>query len=356
MRIGIMGAGAIGCNVGGMLARAGHDITFIDQWPAHVEAMRTNGLKLSGTWPDYVVPPDAFKALHLHEAQLIEEPFDAVFLAVKGYDTEWATMFSLRFLKEPDGVIVDFQNGINDHRVAAVAGAHRTLGCVITIGAGLYEPGVALRTDPVNTDRVGFKIGELDGSDTPRARELAEVMNAVTLTKFTNNLFGERWSKMAANCMSNPLAGLSGYGSAQTKTVDVARRIGIQVAAEVIQVGRAAGYEVEPVAGIDAQRYVDGAAGKNLSSLEADMVAAVSKTAGEGRPSFLQDVMRNRRTEIEELNGYVAAEGQRLGVATPFNEAVVREVKKHAVGTLQPDPKNLDAIAALLPQAQAIPA
>jgi 2-dehydropantoate 2-reductase len=353
MRIGIMGAGAIGCNVGGMLARAGHDITLIDQWPAHVEKIKADGLTLSGTWPDYVVP---IRALHLYEAQSIQEPFDAAFLAVKGYDTEWATMFILRFLKEPDGVVVDFQNGINDERVAAVAGRHRTLGCVITIGAGLYEPGVALRTDPIGTDRVGFKVGELDGQDTERARRLVEAMNDVTLTKLTTNLFGERWSKMAANCMSNPLAGLSGYGTSETKTVPTARRIGIQVASEVIQVARAAGHEVEPIAGIDAQRYVDGANGKNLSQLENDMVAAVGKTAGAGRPSFLQDVMRGRRTEIEELNGFVVAEGQRLGVPTPFNQAVVDAVKAHAVGTLQPDPKNLDSIAALLPQAQAIPA
>jgi 2-dehydropantoate 2-reductase len=353
MRIGIMGAGAIGCNVGGMLARAGHDITLIDQWPAHVEKIKADGLTLSGTWPDYVVP---VKALHLYEAQSIQEPFDAAFLAVKGYDTEWATMFILRFLKEPDGVIVDFQNGINDERVAAVAGRHRTLGCVITIGAGLYEPGVALRTDPVGTDRVGFKIGELDGQVTERARKLVEAMNDVTLKKFTNYLFGERWSKMAANGMSNPLAGLSGYGTSETKTVPAARRIGIQVASEVIQVARAAGHEVEPIAGIEAQRYVDGANGKNLTQLENDMVAAVGKTAGAGRPSFLQDVMRGRRTEIEELNGFVVAEGQRLGVPTPFNQAVVDAVKAHAVGTLQPDPKNLDSIAALLPQAQAIPA
>ncbi|MGE3909257.1 MAG: ketopantoate reductase family protein [Chloroflexota bacterium] len=356
MRIGIMGAGAIGCNVGGMLARAGHDITFIDQWPAHVEAMRTSGLKLSGTWPDYIVPPESFKALHLYEAQSIQDPFDAAFLAVKGYDTEWATMFILRFLKEPDGVIVDFQNGINDERVAAVAGRHRTLGCVITIGAGLYEPGVALRTDPIDVGRVGFKIGELDGADTERGRKLAEVMNDVTLSKFTTNLFGERWSKMAANCMSNPLAGLSGYGTAEMKTVPLARRISIQVAAEVIKVARAAGHEVEPIAGIDAQRYVDGAAGKNLTSLEEQMAANVAGNLAIGRPSFLQDVIRGRRTEIDELNGFVVSEGKRLGVATPFNEAVVREVKRHDVGKLQPDPKNLDPIAQMLPVAPPIPA
>src|SRR6187551_2310885 len=96
MRIGIMGAGAIGSNVGGMLAKAGHDITLIDQWPAHVDAIKANGLRLGGSWGDIRVP---VKALHLYEAQSIQDPFDNVFLAVKAYDTEWATMFILRFLR-----------------------------------------------------------------------------------------------------------------------------------------------------------------------------------------------------------------------------------------------------------------
>jgi 2-dehydropantoate 2-reductase len=161
---------------------------------------------------------------------------------------------------------------------------------------------------------------------------------------------------MAANCMSNPLAGLSGYGTAEMKTVPLARRIAIQVASEVIQVARAAGHEVEPIANIEAQRYVDGAAGKNLTSLEEQMAGNVTGISPLGRPSFLQDVMRGRRTEIEELNGFVVSEGKRLGVPTPFNEAVVAAVKAHAVGTLKPDPKNLEPIAALLPVSQPIPA
>src|SRR3954447_15652778 len=98
-RIGIMGAGAIGSVVGGMLAKAGRDVTLIDQWPPHIEAMKANGLKLSGTCGDHLVQ---VKALQLHEAQLITEPFDAAFLAVKAYDTEWATAFIMRYLKEPD--------------------------------------------------------------------------------------------------------------------------------------------------------------------------------------------------------------------------------------------------------------
>jgi 2-dehydropantoate 2-reductase len=341
MRIGIMGAGAIGSVVGGMLTKAGHDVTLIDQWPAHVEAMKKDGLKLSGTCGDHVIPVNA---IHLCEAQLIQEPFDAIFLAVKGYDTDWATLFAVRFLRQPDGVMVDFQNGMNDERVAALAGRERTLGCVITIGAGLYEPGHAMRTD---TGAVGFKIGELDGRDTPRGRDLVRIVNDVAGAKLTANLFGERWSKLATNCMANPLAGLSGLGSAEIRSEPVPRRIAVQVAAEVIRVGRAAGFEVEPIFGIDAQRFVDAAEGRGAAALESDMAAGAQSLAG-GRPSLLQDVMRGRRTEIEELNGVVVRKGRELGVPTPMNEAVVREVQRHGVGLLRPDPKNLEPLAALL--------
>jgi len=341
-RIGIMGVGSIGSVVGGMLTLAGHDVTLIDQWPEHVEKMKADGLRLSGTCGDHVVP---VKALHLYEAQGIQEPFDAVFLSVKGYDTEWATTFILRFLAEPDGVIVDFQNGINDRRVAAIAGEHRTLGSVITMGAGLYEPGHVIRTDR----DFGFHIGELDGEETLRVHDLVEIMGAVAPTHVTNNLFGDRWSKLAVNCMVNPIAGLSGYGSNEVRTVPYPRGIAIQVAAEVIKVGRAAGYEVEPLMGIEAQKYVDAVEGRNVEALHAEMLARATAISV-ARPSLLQDVMRGRRTEIEDLNGLVVREGKRLGVPTPFNEAIVREVSQYAPGTLTPDPKNLEPLAAMLPR------
>src|SRR5436309_2467219 len=96
-RIGIVGSGAIGSVVGGLLTRAGHDVTLIDQWPEHVEAMKKVGLRLSGTCGEHVV---AVKALHLHEAQSVTAPFDAVFIAVKSYDTEWATHLGLSYLKK----------------------------------------------------------------------------------------------------------------------------------------------------------------------------------------------------------------------------------------------------------------
>src|SRR5499426_3713109 len=262
-RIGIFGAGAIGSVVGGMLTKAGRDVTLIDQWPEHVEAMRRQGLRLSGTCGDQQI---RVNAIHVHELQLVTKPFDAVFISVKSYDTEWATALALPYLARPDGVVVDFQNGVNDERVAAVAGRERTLGCVITIGAGLYEAGHAMRTD---TGSIGFKIGELDGRDTERARELAKIMSDVAVAKVTTNLFGERWSKLTVNCMANPIAGLSGLGTAEVRTQPTPRRIAIFVGGEAIKVGRACGHEVEPIYGIVAQRFVDAYEGRGFAEVEA---------------------------------------------------------------------------------------
>jgi 2-dehydropantoate 2-reductase len=345
VRIGIVGAGAIGSNVGGALIRAGYDVTLIDQWPAHVEAMKTRGLRLSGTGGDYVV---AVRALHLCEAQAIGDSFDAIFLAVKSYDTDWAAMFAVRFLRKPDGVIVSFQNGINDPRVAAIAGPHRTLGCVVDFGAGLDEPGHAMRTDPIQEGRVNLKIGELDGRRTERVRRLAEIVNHVARTEVTANLLGERWSKLGSNAMANAISGLSGYRARELRAVPLVRRLEIHIAAEVVLVARAGGVEITPILGIAPQRYVDAAEGRGFAELDAEL--ARPGYAGDLHPpSLLQDVLRGRRTEVEELNGYVAAEGRRLGVPTPFNEAVVREVARHGVARLKPDPAHLEPLALLLP-------
>jgi 2-dehydropantoate 2-reductase len=342
MRIAVLGSGAIGSVVGGMLTNAGIDVTLVDQWPAHVDAMKTHGLRLSGTCGEHAI---AVRALHLHELQSVGEPFDAIFLAVKSYDTEWAAQLAAGYLRQPDGVVVDFQNGVNDERVAGVVGRARTLGCVIVISAGMYEPGHAIRTD---TTSVGFKIGELDGRDTPRAQALAKMLSGVAATHVTTNLWGERWSKLAVNCMGNALAGLSALGSAEIRLEPGPRRIAIQLGAESVRVGRALGHEIEPLIGIAAQRIVDAAEGRGLAEVEADLAAEAKRRTG-GRPSLLQDVMKRRRTEIDFLNGYVVAQGRTVGVPTPFNKAIVAAVHAHGVGRLVPDPKHLEPLLKLLP-------
>ena len=338
--IGIIGAGAIGGVVGGMLTRAGYDVTLFDHWTEHIDAMKRDGLRLSGPLlGDFRVPVDA---RHLYEAQALRGQFDLGIVAVKSYDTEWASAFLSPLVKDAsdDGAIVDFQNGINDERVAAVVGRERTLGCVITIGAGMYEPGHCMRTD---TRTLGFKVGELDGSDSDRARDIAAIMNHVAGSESTTNLWGERWGKLAVNCMANPIAGLTGYGSGEVRSRDDTRYLCIRIAAEVIEVGRAHGHNIEGVWGIPAQKFVDVANGADSTELDAELIAG-AQALGEGRPSFLQDVIRRRRVEIDALNGWVVEQGKPVEVPTPANQAVAEVVRSFPVGQLRSDPSNLALI------------
>ncbi|MDE2989320.1 MAG: 2-dehydropantoate 2-reductase [Chloroflexota bacterium] len=336
-RIGIIGAGAIGGVVGGLLTRAGYDVTLVDHWVDHIDAMKANGLRLSGPLIGDIRVP--VKALHVYEVQSIDEPFDIGMVSVKSYDTEWATHL-LNPLVRDDGVMIDMQNGINDERVAAIAGRERTLGCVITIGCGMYDPGRCIRTD---TRTLGFKVGELDGSDSDRAHDIAAIVNHVAGAESTTNLWGERWGKLAVNCMANPIAGLSGYGSGEVRAREETRWLCIRIAAEVVQVGRAYGHNIEAVWGIDSQKFVDVANGGDSSELDAELVAG-AQALGAGRPSFLQDVIRGRRVEIDALNGWVVEQGKSVEVPTPVNQAVAEVVRSFPVGELRSDPANLDRI------------
>lgn len=122
----------------------------------------------------------------------------------------------------------------------------------------------------------------------------------------------------------------------------------MRIAAEVIRVARALGHEIEPIYGIAPGRYVEGAEGRGLEALLADMAASARHLSG-GRPSLLQDVLKGRRTEIEYLNGYVAEQGRKVGVKTPFNDALVELFRSHGVGRLTPAPENLGPLVGMLP-------
>ena len=320
-KLAVLGAGAIGGSIGAYLTRAGRDLTLIDPWPAHVEAMKHNGLKVTAQDEAFTV---RVKAVHLAEVCALQERFDAVFLSMKSYDSVWATTFIEPYLKT-SGVLVSAQNGINEDRVAPVIGYTRTLGCVVTIGAGLYEPGHVTRTS--SPARPSFALGELNGMLTRRVKELVALLGAAGPTHATTNLWGERWAKLTVNCMANALAGVTGMNNAEMRESSEVFAIAVKIAGEALTVAQHLGVQVEPVGGIPAQAYLDAARGVGLDDLRAAWVER-GKTVGAGRPSLLQDVLKGRRTEVDYLNGYVARKGREAGVPTPMNEAIAAVTKR----------------------------
>ena len=341
MRIAIAGAGGIGGVVGGMLSKSGYDITLVDQWHEHLEKIKKDGLIVKTRDGEYLSKP---KVIHISELQNQEIAFDMIFIAVKSYDTEWVSMMMKNYIEKNEGFFVNFQNGVNDERMANIVGAKRSLGCIITIGAAAYEPGIAIRTD---NNSPAFKIAEQDGSTTIRVKKLVEIMNFVGKTELSNDLWGERWSKLITNCMANALAGLSGYGTAEVRTELYPRKIGIQLGSEVAKVAKALGHNIYSVGGVSPEALIDAADGKNVEELENSLAESGKRAGSLGYPSFAQDVKKGRRNEIEFLNGYVSKMGKKVGIQTPFNDKIVEIIKGLGIN-FSSDKKHLEPLIKML--------
>ena len=241
-------------------------------------------------------------------------------------------------------MIISSQNGVNDEVIGPIAGYTRELGCVVLLGAGLNGPAHVVRTGDPN--KLTFALGEPSGLATKRAQALADIMTAVGPTRVTTNLWGERWSKLAVNCMANPVSASTGLGSAAVRQTPGIVDISIKIASEVVQVGTSLGVQIEPISGIDAGDYLTTDA-QEIEDLKSRL-AENAKQLGAGRPSMLQDVSKGRRTEIDYLNGYVARRGVETDIPTPMNEAITQLVHRVERGELKPDPENAKFLQAHL--------
>ena len=244
-RIAVVGTGAVGGYIASHLAAASHDVIAIDGWPEHVEAMRSDGLRIVG-----MVASESFqtriRAMHLTEVQSLAKgpPIDIAIVSVKSYDTTWATALIAPYLA-PDGFVVSAQNGINEERIASVVGWDRTIGCVVgnNFAVDLIGAGVVKRTMPRDPSVKSLELGEVHGRVTPRLRELEGIMKCVDSCSTTNNLWGVRWSKLCVNGMRNALSAVTGMNGNERDSHDEVRRIGIRLGSEAVRVGLALGYQ-----------------------------------------------------------------------------------------------------------------
>lgn len=336
-----VGAGAVGSYIGAFLSRAGHDVTFFDPWPEQVEAINARGISVTG-------PHDPFqakaKAYHVHQAQQLDQPFDIAFVAMKTYDTAWATHLALRHLK-PEGYVVSAQNCWNDPTVASIAGADRSVGLVMSrIGVALWKPGEVERgmERGAGAGHDVFRAGEHDGKVTPRTEELASMLKVIDGARSTDNLWGERWAKLSQNAMGNPVQAMTGLGSAEIAGEARGREITIRLAEESARVGLALGHKVPSFGGFPAEKWAQ--ADKPDVYREIDESMAGKGGGGRNwRASMAQDVIKGRRTEIDYMNGYVVDKGKEKGVATPVSSAVVQIVREIDAGARKPSPDNIAA-------------
>jgi 2-dehydropantoate 2-reductase len=188
MKIHIVGAGAIGGMAGWHMAKNGEDVTFVDQWLEHVEAMKEEGLKITGLRGEQRIPVKA----KLPEE--IDEPLELVFVSCKSQHTEDAVRGIMQHLT-PTSVVVSLQNGMNEEKIANLIGPERVIGALPDYTAALVDPGHLefTVTGPVY-------VGELDGTTTPRVLEVQRLLSYLTDAKLTNNIVGRVWTKQVYGC------------------------------------------------------------------------------------------------------------------------------------------------------------
>jgi 2-dehydropantoate 2-reductase len=345
-RIAIIGAGAVGGYAGAHMVQAGEDVTFVDMWPEHVEAMRAKGLRISHIKdvPEFTVP---VKAIHLTELQQVskQKPFDIAFICTKSYDTAWATMMIRQYLA-PGGYCVSLQNCMNEETIAEVVGWGRTLGAIASsITVELCEPGHVRRASGKGgAAHTVFRVGEVHGRITDRANEIGRLCALSDSCTVTSNLWGERWSKLVTNVMGNGMSASTGLISRDILLDDTLRGFTARLGSEAIRVGQALGYTLEEIHHIDPEVIARAGEGDAAARLEYDehrLAEARKPGGGAHRPSMGQDMVKGRRTEIEFLNGFVCDKAKDVGIATPANAALTDIVKRVERGEIPADPKHI---------------
>lgn len=348
-RIAIVGTGALGGYVGGSLAHLGHDVTLIDFWPENIETIRKRGLELDGMTPEERFTVTSAKTMHLTEVQsLAKTPIDVAMVAVKSYDTAWATALIKPYLSA-QGFVVSLQNCQNEETIAGIVGWGRTVGVIASlISVDLYEAGRIRRTIAKGGDKhTVFRVGEPHGRITQRVTELTEWFSAIDSSKVTSNLWGERWTKLVQNGMGNGVSAATGLSSGDCSRNQTIRRFQIKLAGEAIRVGQSLGYTLEKIRGIDPERFALAAEGNAAALAEIEPLlipkGEANPRADIQRPSMAQDILKGRRTEIDAMNGAIAFKGAEVGVPAPSHAKLTEIVTRVERGELPPSPALLGA-------------
>ena len=296
IRVAVLGAGAVGCFFGGMLARAGHEVTLVGR-PVHVDACKAKGLRFEGLKFDEHVPVRASTdAGAVRGSRLI-------LFCVKSTDTEDAAAQMAPFL-DAGALVVNLQNGVDNTERIQARVAQPVIPAVVYVATEMAGPGHLK-----HHGRGDLVIGDLGGRVPAGALALVKrwFEAAGVPVVVSDNVAGELWAKLVVNCAYNALSAITQLPYGRMIAGAGVRELMRDVVEETLAVAGASGVAMAP-----------------------DMLARTYRIA-EAMPtqfsSTAQDLARGKPTEIEHLNGFVVRRGEALGVPTPANRALYALVR-----------------------------
>jgi 2-dehydropantoate 2-reductase len=329
-RIAVLGTGAQGASAGADFAMAGYDVTFIEQWPAHVEAIRENGITV--VFPSRTINVKV-PSLHLCQVAEVKGKFDLVFIVMKAYDTKWACQLIEPCLA-PDGLVVGLQNGMTHTDIASVVGEDRCIGAVIEMASNMWVPGITNREN--DHDTAWFALGALTEATQARVEDVAHVLRTTGRVEVTDDIRSYKWMKLVVNAAELIPSAVLNLPLAEAVRVpgmlDVMRKAGY----EAMQAAIADGAQITPIIGLppltmnDPDRYVDQIFDEVLKTFSTASTLVTS----------LQDWRKGRRAEVREINGYVIETLRKAGRAAPINQRFVDMALQIDDGLLDAKPEN----------------
>jgi 2-dehydropantoate 2-reductase len=337
-KIAVLGTGANGASIAADLTNAGCDVVLIEQWPAHVEAMREKGVRIE--MPEETVTTQV-RAYHLCEVATFDEKFDAVLLVMKAYDTPWACQLIKPYLKD-DGLLAGVQNGMTIDAIADVVGPERTIGCVIEISSQMFEPGIIQRQSP--HDRSWFAVGSIDPATAGREGEIQELLAHAGTTVISSDIRSAKWMKLISNCTTLATTAIFGVPIAEAATTAAMREMMLRSGSEALTAGQDLGLKIEPIFGLseDDVQHTNRLVELLLDKLTSTYIMPDTIT------TILQDHMKNRKSEVEDVNGWVVEEQEKLGKSAPVNAAIVEISARIKRGEVEPGPANLELLKSMV--------
>jgi 2-dehydropantoate 2-reductase len=328
MRYTVFGAGAIGGTVGAHMLRGGESVLFVDRDLEHVRVMNERGLTIRGFAETFSVPVEAVTPGDLPDR------LETVLLACKAPATE-AAVASFVDRLAPDGCVVSLQNGLNELTIARIVGEQRTIGAFVNFSADYLEPGVIHFAG-----RGAFQIGELDGSVTPRLRQLQHDLGHWGNVQTTDNIWGFLWGKQAYGAM---LYATALTNESMADAIDQHRRVTVELAREVLRVAAALG--VRPLGFDGFEPEAIGSADRAVVDASLERLIVIRHGDEKTHSGIWRDIaVRKRRTEVDAHFVPIVEDAQRHGLQVPLLRRMIEMIHELEDGRRSFSGANLDEL------------
>lgn len=333
----VWGGGAIGGVVAARLADAGQEVLLVDVVPEHVEAVRARGLEIVG--PD---GSSAFSRMNACLASEVRGEYSRIMLSVKGQHTRQA-MASIAPRLRADGWVLALQNGLTEATIADAAGPRRTLGALVNFASDYVGPG------RIQFGGLGsLRVGEIDGADTARSREVASLLRHVDpQASWTDRLMGYKWSKVAIGSLLFTTA-----MSNDTIVEQLGNRrylpLWRALCREVVAVARAGGVDPAPFDGFAPDAFTPSASLDDAWAQMQQITDHCRRWVGKPRSGVWRDLaVRKRPTEVDPQITDIVVHGQAAGIETPTVAGLIAMIREMEAGRRDFGNDNLDALMAV---------